>query len=540
MDQTELAEKARDVFREYKRRSPDDFMLFVRGLVIPSASGPQRFSKCIAPFQEKCFTDLAPSLTAVKAGTMPPCRRFWIERTKKASKDADLASMVLWLLAFSERPLLVQVSAATQQQAGILKARVEALLHYNEWLNSRVRVVQNRVLGTRLGGDLVRMVIEATGSAGAKQGDTPDVLVLNELVHVDRFAVMETHMNNADGVPQGIVIVSTNAGVKGTRADIWRKWALGRADRWHTHLFRGLAPWLSTADKQEAKARDPIGAEYARLWEGRWISGTGGAVDEDSIDAAFCCEKMDKKRRAGWRYVAGLDLGVSHDHAGIVVIGANSRKQIMRVIWMKGYKPSVPNDRNVLEVDLQLVEDRCLWAWKTWRIECFRYDPAAGGSFMAQRLRKKGVPMAEYTFASPTNLKDMAVAFVTSLRDRKLKCYDDREGSLRRDFGKFAIEHKPPSHYKLIAVSDEFGHADVGTALVIALPRAVFILGGRQGLQAGDSIGEEDETDETRANDSLPPELADICDDGMGGIDHRSTVRQSTAVRQSRSVPDWY
>jgi len=46
----------------YEARSADDFMLFARGLIVPSASGPMLFNECMAPFQEETFRDLEPSL----------------------------------------------------------------------------------------------------------------------------------------------------------------------------------------------------------------------------------------------------------------------------------------------------------------------------------------------------------------------------------------------------------------------------------------------------------------------------------------------
>ena len=64
----------------------------------------------------------------------PKMQRFWIERTKKASKDADLAVIMMWLVAFPVRPLYMQVGAADRVQAGIVKDRMSHLLHHNPWL----------------------------------------------------------------------------------------------------------------------------------------------------------------------------------------------------------------------------------------------------------------------------------------------------------------------------------------------------------------------------------------------------------------------
>jgi len=505
-----IEDKVHTVDELYRKKSKDSFQLFVRGLVIPAAQGPRMFELVMASFQREFFDAVAPSLHAVRDGRMPPDRRFWLERTKKTSKDADVAICLLWLMAFSERPILVQVCAANSEQASIIEDRARAILFHNPWLNDHVEIIERMIRSKRFP-KTTKVQIEPTGSAGAAQGPTPDVLVLNELVHVDRWDVMKAHMNNASGVPQGIVIVATNAGIKGTQAEVWRNNALAGKGRWKTFLWSKKAPWLSDEDMEDARKMDPIGAEFARLWKGQWISGTGSAVDQDSIDRCFCLEGPLAGPEQGWRYIAGLDLGISHDHAGLVVLGVNEREQRIRGAWMAGYVPSVPNDKGVLEVNCDDVEEDCLELSKLFRIEWFGYDPAAGGSFMAQRLRKKNVPMREMTFASSTNQTLMAKSFVTSVKDGKLECYDDPEGRMRRDFGKFNITHKPPSRYKLEAISDEYGHADVGVSLVICLPKAVEMLAGSSRLLPEDTIGMDagEELDEAEVAE-MPDELRDI------------------------------
>lgn len=508
--------RANAVDRLYQKISKDSFLAFARGLVIPSAHGPKLFELVMADFQREFFESVAPSLHAVRDGSMPGRRRFWLERTKKTSKDNDVAVCLLWLVAFAERPLLGQVCAANSDQASIIEDRAAALLHYNPWLREHVEIIQRVIRSQRLSRE-IRIQIEATSTAGAAQGPTPDILILNELVHVDRWEVMKAHMNNAAGVPRGVVIVATNAGIKGTPAEVWRNNALKQKDQWTTHIWSRRAPWISEADMADAKRLDPIGAEYARLWLGRWVSGVGNAVDEGSIDNCFRLPGPLVSPETGWRYVAGLDLGVSHDHAGIAVLGVNEKEQKIREAWIRGYAPSVPNDKGVLEVDCDEVERMCYELFKTFHIEYFGYDPAAGGSFMAQRLRKRNVPMREMTFASTTNQTKMAVAFVTIVKDGKLECYEDPEGRLRRDFGKFNIVHKPPSRYKLEAISDEHGHADVGVALVIPLPHAVEMLGGSQRLLPEDVIAEGMDEDLTEEEvKEMPDELREIyeLDDG--------------------------
>jgi len=335
----------------FARTAYHDFLCFTRGLIIPSATGPQRFVTCMAGFQKETFAALAPSLLAVRDGTLPPIRRYWIERTKKAGKDSDLAIIIIWLMAFPKRPTKCQICASNSKQARIIEDRAVEILFHNPWLSDYIEIVQSVIRSKKMPRE-VWTRIEATGTAGQAQGQTPDLLILNELVHVDRWDVMQAHMNNAAGVRQGIVIISTNAGIRGSPAEVWRSEATSKESRWSSHIWSNLAPWISEEDIEEARRQDPVGAEFARLWQGRWISGIGNAVDEAALNKAFRLKGPTLEKESGWTYLAGLDLGVSHDHSGLVILGINRTEQRMKVALIKAWEPSIPTEGGKLEVDL--------------------------------------------------------------------------------------------------------------------------------------------------------------------------------------------
>ncbi len=480
----------------YVRRSADDLELFARGLVIPAAHGDVLFDDCIVPFQEEFFRAVAPSLSALRTGDVPPCRRFWVERTKKSAKDSDVAICLLWLMAFPKRPLLVQVSAANQEQADIIRTRAKDILFHNPWLRDLVRIQNYRIIGRDGVGEVK---IEATGKGGSKQGPTPHLLILNELVHVENWSVNQAHLNNADGVPRGVVIVCTNAGFKGTEAEMLRKVALANPRRWMMLLWQGSSPWLNEEDIEAARQQDPIGMEFKRLFLGKWISASGGAVSDEEIERCFTRKQPDGTRRPrmrgpherarpGWDYVAGLDLGVSKDHAGLAVLGVNAAKRRIAVAMVRGWAPTMLTTEGKREVDGRDVKRVCLRAHRIFHFVQFGYDPQAGGSFMAQEFGLQGVPVMAMSFSSPKNLDMMAQSFVACLKSGILVCYEDEEGRLRRDFAKFEIVDRGMRGCRLEATADEYGHADVGTGVLIALPKAVALLGGFGGLEDGDVL----------------------------------------------------
>ncbi len=505
----DLKSRKSELSEAYVRACPDDFLLFVGGLHIPAAYGRRLFGSCMQPFQLDCFESIAPTLHALRDGEMPEKQRFWIERTKGAAKDSDLAICLLWLVAFARRPFKCQVVASNSKQAGIVENRAVELLYHNPWLKEYVEIIQRHIRNRKMPRE-VWVHIEATGTSGQAHGEAPELLVVNELVHVDRWSVVESHMNNADKVAMGAVFVFTNAGIKGTPAEKLRKKALANRSLWTIKIWDKVAPWIRKKFIQDAKDRDPIGSEYARLWEGKWISGMGDAVSQDAIDRCFRLKGPLAKPEPGWLYLMAFDMGETHDHSGTVAIGVNPEEQRIKVARLKGWVPILPNDKGVLEVDADDVERVCLLWAREFAVVWFGYDPAAGGRFIAQRLRKQGIPMFDMTFGSPANQTAMATSFVQVMNNGTLECYDDEEGRMRRDFGKFSIEPKVPVGYKLTAVSDEYGHADVGTALVICLPMAIELMGGLPAfsgpLVASDEPLSEDELGE------MPDDLRDIYD----------------------------
>ena len=234
------------------------------------------------------------------------------------------------------------------------------------------------------------------------------------------------------------------------------------------------------------------------------MSGKGDAFDDALIDRCIDDRRVPiVNPEQGWFYLAGLDLGISHDHSGLVVIGANPNYPKLRLALMKAFEPNPSTG----EVNLMEVEDTCLEIPRHYHICWFGFDPYQC-KLMAQRLRSKGVAMREVPFVG-TNLNTMASTIMEVLREGMLEAFDDQDGRLRRDFGKFTIVEKSYG-YKLEAVRDASGHADVGTAVAICLPHAVDILKGRL-LLPEDSLGFDDDED-LSADEiaAMPEELREI------------------------------
>ena len=272
---------------------------------------------------------------------------------------------------------------------------------------------------------------------------------------------------------------------------------------WSKHVLSSPAPWHSKAFLQDTKQRSTDG-RYKRLWEGVWQSASGDSFSEDLIDRLFCLEGPTPEPLPDWIYVAGMDLGITHDHSAVVILGVSTTKQKIRVANFQAFEP---NERSG-EVNLMQVESTTLGLYRHYRCVDLGYDPHQA-KLMAQRLRVQGVNTTQVTFQAK-NLDSMATRLKEALETQTLEAYDDNEGRLRRDLGKFSIVERQ-SGLRLEAISDETGHADVGTALAITLLKAVDLLGSMQ-FNARDSMDWSEGIDERDKEEvgSLPDEFRDL------------------------------
>lgn len=437
----------------------DDPLAFLADLVIPSAHGPARFGDVMAEFQRERFASISPALVAVSRGERPPIGRHWWEATKGASKDSDLACCLLWLLAFTRRPLDCQVGAADQDQAAELKKAARDILHLNRWLADRVKIQNWRIVceATQSAVDII--AADVAGSHGAR----PDVLVCNELSHLTKQEFAENLMDNAAKVPHGLAIIATNAGFLATFQHRWRELAR-TSDRWHFHVRDKPAPWLDETEIDEAKLRNST-SRYMRLWWGRWASGAGDALDAEDIEACITLlGPMTRRPPEGdWAFIGGLDLGISNDHAAFVVLGVHRGSNRIALCDCRSWKPPRGG-----QIDLMRIEEYIVDAHRRFRLSKVFFDPFQA-VLLAQRLMRARILTEPMNFVG-RNLDLMASAILETFASRVIDLYHDKE--LIRDLSRLSIVEKSYG-YKLESTRDADGHADRATALAICLPDAM-------------------------------------------------------------------
>ncbi len=432
---------------------------FRDALLVPTGRGEFRFADIQADFQREAFASLDPALIAIARGEQPPIGRHWWERTKGGSKDTDLAMCCLWLLAFTTRPLTIQIGAADQDQADELRKAAKGILHCNEWLGQAVKVNNWEMVCQRTYSTCEIVAADITGSHGAR----PDVLILNELTHIAKREFAENLLDNAAKIPRSLVVVATNAGVLDSWQYAWRELARTSA-RWMFHKYDKPAPWLDPAEMDEARRRNSV-SRYARLWGGVWVTDAGdAAINDDDLTAALTQPGPMNVYDAGrYSFLGGLDLAYRRDHSGFVVLASDHLLQRVRLAHAREWEPVAGVD-----IDLRDVKADILAARDKFGLQYVLCDEAQA-VLMGQLLADDGV----YLIPVPQSGKPAAartMALIDAFKTRVIDLYD--MPALTRDLKKLrAVERN--NSVRLEATADEHGHADTAFAFSFALQLAV-------------------------------------------------------------------
>lgn len=441
-----------------------DPLSFVLAINVPTGTGVKRFREVIQPFQRERFELLCPSILAVARNELPPNGRIWIEGAKGSAKSMDLAIALIWLMAFSQRPLLIQAGAGDQGQSDELRMAIRSLLRVNPFLEARLEVQRDRVVSLDNQGKVVSELQIITTDALSTHGSRPDVVVLNEATHCDDEEFAATLFDNLSKMPHGLGIVLTNSGLLGSWQHVWKKLAVSTPDVWRVHEVKVPPPWISAKEIEQARLRNSH-ARFMRLYYGVWSSGSGDALDQADIEAAIDLNLRPMiGTEPGWRFVGGLDLGIRNDHSAVIVLGYKQATMEIRLAESKSWAP----DPVTGQVDLMEVERYLLAMHQRFKLRSVAFDPWQA-VMLSQRLTMQSLPMVEIPFTGK-NLTLMATNLLEVFRSRRILMFHDPQ--LIDDLGRLQIEEKSYGH-RLTATRDASGHADKATGLALAIPQAL-------------------------------------------------------------------
>jgi phage terminase large subunit-like protein len=433
-----------------------DPMAFFGDLPIRTEAGQVPFATVQTPFQYEWLSAVAPALLAASAGTVPAIRKFWAEAVKGSAKTTMIAMAVLWAVAFSRRPLRIQIGAFDGDQAAEVRLAAHGILRALPWLAERVVSDKWQLSCKRTGSTCEILASDPHGTSGGN----PDIVVLDEAVQITREEYAAHMLNNASKRHDSITIISTNAGFQGTWQFTLREMAR-TSPLWSFHQGLDRPPQITLEEFEEARQFNTA-TRFARYFLGVWGSGAGDALDPEAIQDAITLQGPMSRPLDGWSFVAGLDLGLTRDHAGLVMLGCEQGKNRIALCQLESWKPPKRG-----QVDLSDIERTIVMLHRRFHFRELWYDPWQC-EMLAQNLRRSGIH-AEPMHFNGGNLNMMASVLIETFASRQIDLWNDSQ--LIRDLQRLTITEKSYG-YKLESTRDADGHADRATALTIALPAA--------------------------------------------------------------------
>jgi len=281
---------------------------------------PVLFGDVMTPWQKEFFEAV---FTRNLDGT-PKHRVVYSERRRGESKSEDLACIGCVDLLFAPKMSKSYVVAADADQAGIVMQSVERLQATSPILKDLV-VTRSVVTNLKTGSTLTILAADERTNWGLRARR----ILFDELslqVNERLWTVMISTLGKSN---RSQLITCTMAGWDQTSiAYKVRKTALGNPDYYYqSREATELAPWLSAKDMDEQ--RDWLHpAEFARLWECRWVEAEGRFLTADLFDASITGKEQFTGDRAH-RYYIYVDLGWVHDATCVAVVHVDGDRVIL-------------------------------------------------------------------------------------------------------------------------------------------------------------------------------------------------------------------
>lgn len=453
------AERARRRVAKLK----NDPAAFRESVLIDCNGRSIELSKVLDPWQRQDYEALDAGWRRVAGKHTEDCvARAYLERPRGHSKTTDLAVQALWVLFASDRKIVGVAAAAAKKQAKLLRDAIDTILRLNPWLAEEI--VANNYVVTNLRTGSTFEILASDG--GTTMGQTPDFAIVDELTHWKNRDLWDSIFSAVAKRPNCVLVVIANAGFGQGVSWQWETREACRVDQdWYFHRLDGpRASWITGKNLAEQR-RILTPPAYKRLWLNQWLTETGDALDMEDVTSCCVMPARPIDNRNCSFAIGGLDLGLTHDHAGFVVIGGDVVRRKLILLEAVRWDPALfPNHR----ISIKAVEQDVMEICQRRGVLGVAYDPWQCER-TAEELIEHGLRMFRYEFGSKTQ-DEMATCLLDTVRNADIELYPDP--SLLRDLSRLTIVEKRLGH-KLEAPRDESGHCDVATAFCIALPWAV-------------------------------------------------------------------
>jgi hypothetical protein len=368
------------------------------------------------PFGEAIEAWQADDFAALDSGQF---RHAYLERPRGHSKTGDVGTEAVAELLLGPPGQQLYCAAADEDQARLLFEDVAGKFRRNPLLRPAVRITQREIVVPATGSRLRVLASDAPTAYGLR----PDWIAVDELAEWRRRELWDSLWTATGKRPNCRMVVITTAGVPGVSEIAWEVREIAqREPDWFFSARPQCAGWIRPEWLEQQRRTLPPHV-FARLHQSQWVEGAGAFLLAEEVDRVF----TDALPAGGGPMALGLDLGVTRDAAVLAVVRATGG-----LVVVDGLTTWEPRRG---KVDLEEVEAETAETAKRLGAPLV-LDPWQG-LLMAQRLRRLGVSVVEFTFTPETRRK-LFGAILDLIRGGRLRAR--RHDALRRELLGLQVE----------------------------------------------------------------------------------------------------
>jgi hypothetical protein len=416
---------------------------YLENVIINSSPLPMKFGMCMTDMQRNdIFKPLVPAMEAVAGfnknakgvNEYNGVKKFMYVLAKGFDKSSSQARLINWLIAYGKRPVPLKIysGAANLDQSNIILDAMKTEAMLNPWLTNKLRFIKNECLGR--GGSLKCLTSDADSIAGI----LPDVIIIDEPTRHDSDFLYRELMGGAGKRKGCLVIVITNAGVKGSW--MWDEYQNAKnSDAWY--LFEspaGVRPnWVDEdviADLRRSMTPDAA----RRLFDNIWTE-----EDEDSYvlrSEVLGCEQLASELNLCLRtngekqfvYYCGVDYGSVKDRTALCVLHYDKKQDRVIVDKLDVWQGS-PQDKIKLKDVEEWMEEQH-YAFHNPIFICDKYQMEGSIQKLEGKLR-----IRPFEYRGGKKNYEMAELLRTLIINKRIAWYqgagDITVGGKRHSFG---------------------------------------------------------------------------------------------------------
>lgn len=382
-------------------------------IVLPSG---QRLGEVIEPWQRE---HVFGPLDATK-DRQPLYRLLYLELPRGHAKTATMAAEAL-TAAFLDGDVRIFMCAADQDQARLCHEALVGYLKRNPEIRPSFHVARNEIRAKATGATIRVLSSDAPTAYGLGGLSSKLLILCDELWAWAGRELWDAMFTATAKVQDWRVIVGSNAGFD-TTSVAWEIRELCRTaadERFYLYSPDGVqASWITAKDLATQQRTLPPEV-YQRLWENRWVEGSGSLITREQLDA--CVDSGWRPQRAGSdyvRYVVGVDLGLVRDRTARAVVHKEASGRVV-LDDLRTWQGSRREPVQISDVETDLVDvDR------RFNHPRFVLDPWQLQSSQ-QRLRGQ-LSIGEFRMTAES-VRRLSENLLRLIRDRQLRIYPDSD-----------------------------------------------------------------------------------------------------------------